>query len=370
MRDLARVRRGLPWVISILGVLGAVPASAAILESYAISNSYGYTFNNDVSGSVIGGTLQPGGSVEQHFLSNSTPDGVSELGVNYTAVAGDGGFYFLHQDYCAGTCSVASKTVIDVTLTNTDSAAANLRFDSVITPGHMALNGPSDGMLGSYNFTVQQIDGSGTSTLFASQGNIIPDGPFVEPGNLDGMGGGDFNGRTYTNPAMSNWATINWGVTNLSVPMLTIDAGASVTLRYIANYDVRNNGLCDDLGNCSSLEIVFGDPRNDGSIIAERAAFMSLASTPETLSKALIGGAYDPYFVPFTFVPIDGPPQDPQDLPPEITYDSFFKSNATTNTDPSPTPEPATWATMLCGFALTGTVMRRRRKMAAGPQTE
>jgi hypothetical protein len=352
MRSFAWARRGLIGILPAVGIFCSMPASAAILESYSISNSYGY-----ILGSAGGAPLQAGGLTEQHYVGDSTPGSQSELGINYTATAGDGGFYFLHQDYCVGTCSVASKTVIDVTLKNTDLLnAVDLRFDSLITPGHLALNGTNSGTAASFLFQVDQLDGPGNTTdhnLYKAEGYINPDDSGLIPSE-------PFNGQVTTNPAMSNWKTIDWSATNLSLPMLTIDAGATVMLRYSASYDVRNEGACDDLPTCSALEIVFGDPRNDGSVLAR--SFGALNSSP--ISKALIGGAYDPYFVPFSFVPLDADPQADPPLSPEITYDKFLKSNVSTDTNPGAVPEPATWAMMLGGFGVAGVAMRRRRKSA------
>jgi len=351
MRNLVCARRGLPWLLPVLGVFWGTPAASAVVESYSVTNSYGYAL-----GSAAGATLQPGGETEQHYINDLTPGSQSELGVNYTTTAGSGGFYFLHQDYCVGTCSVASKTVIDVTLQNTDLLnAVDLRFDSIITPGHLALNGTTSGTSGSFVFTVDQIDTS-THNLYEAQGYFNTDGAGLIPND-------PFNATITTNPAMSNWMAIDWSATNLSLPMLTIGAGETVTLRYSASYDVRNSGACDDLGNCSSLEVVFGDPRNDGGVL-ERAAFFSAAPSP--ISKALVGGAYDPYFVPFSFVPLDADPQPDPPLSPEITYDTMFKSNVSTDDgDPGAVPEPATWAMMVAGFGVAGVALRRRRKAVA-----
>ena len=45
-----------------------MPASSAVLESYSISNSYGYAL-----GSAGGAALQAGGLTEQHYVGDPTP---------------------------------------------------------------------------------------------------------------------------------------------------------------------------------------------------------------------------------------------------------------------------------------------------------
>jgi hypothetical protein len=344
------LRRFLPLLV----LLVAAPASAAVDVVYSISNSYGY-----LMGANTGATPDAGGLAEQHYVASTDPAKVSELGINYDTYTAPGGFYFLHQDYCVGSCSVYSSTVVTIMLTNTDSNPVDLRFDTMITPGHLASISPTAFASGNYAFKVIQNPGGGGGdefTLYDSSGTIDPDTLHVYPDNgglyPDGL---EFNGLTTTlgNPIK----TIDWGATNLSVPLLTIAGNTTSTLSYVASYQISNDGVCTDLTDCSSLEVVFGDPRNDGSVLALRA-FGHQSALP--LNKAVVGGGYDPFFVPISFVAVGSlDPDAPPDAP-VINYTRNFKSNAIDDGNMPAAPEPATWLTMLCGFGVAGLALRRR----------
>jgi len=315
-------------------------------------------------GANTGATPDAGGLAEQHYVASTDPAKVSELGINYDTYTAPGGFYFLHQDYCVGSCSVYSSTVVTITLTNTDSAPVDLRFDTMITPGHLASISPTPFASGNYAFKVIQNPGgpgSDAVTLYDSSGTIDPDTLHVYPDNLDPGSGMEFNSLTQNFDGALK--TIDWGATNLSVPLLTIAGNTTSTLSYVASYQISNDGVCTDLTDCSSLEVAFGDPRNDGGVL-ERAALRSFGAQP--LNKAVVGGGYDPFFVPISFVPLGSPDPDAPPDAPVINYTTNFKSNAVDDgQDTSAAPEPATWVTMLCGFGVAGMALRRRRRPTA-----
>ncbi len=316
--------------------------SAKVTEEYSVSTVFGYLTNSKDP------VVQVETGVDKGSVFLGSTDGIfqSELGIDYTATAGDGSFFFLHQNYCAGTCSTFSQSIISITLNNTGLEPVSLRFDSQITPGHLSVMSPSGGMDAQFSFVVdQKVSSDEFQALYTATGAIIPDGPFLDTGGLA------FNGLEYTNPPMSNWAVIDWGATNLSVPLLTLDAGATTVLRYRASYYVRNDGQCDTLDTCSSAEIVFGDPRNNGSVPLSSLAMLNES---DPVGKPLVGGVYTPYRVPFRIVPLTTPlPEDPEPKTP-VTYTPVFASRA------NAVPEPATWAMMVLGFAASGFAARRR----------
>jgi hypothetical protein len=350
MRDPAPVRFGLSSFLFLMGAFWGVPASAAVSIAYTIGSSYTYSM-----GSSDPGDPNPGGVSEQHFIASTDPDRPSELGINYTAYADTGGFYFLHQNYCVGSCSTYSRSIVSINLTNNDPDPVNLRFDTMITPGHLAAIGQQGSTSGSYAFEIFQ---NGTN-IFTTTGHIFSDGLQVDPGMID-SNPLTFNG--YTDSFTGNAHTIDWGATNLSVPLMTIAGNSTTVLTYSAVYQVSNDVVCTDLTDCSSLEVVFGDPRNDGSVLALRT-FGAQGLQP--LDKAVIGGSYDPYFVPIEFVPVGSPDPDAPPDAPVINYTANFKSNVIDDGDISAAPEPATWATMLCGFGFAGVALRRRRAVIA-----
>jgi len=345
VRNPPTARRGLGWIPILFGLFAAVPASASVDVSYSIASAYIYSTH-----AVELDEANPGGSVEQHYAVSTDPAKPSELGVNYAAYADTGGFYFLHQDYCVGSCSIYSRSIVSIVLTNNDPNPVDLRFDTMITPGHLAEIGQQGSTSGTYAFEIFQ---NGTN-IFTSTGSVFSDGMVVDPGKINGTPVA-FNG--YTDSFTGDAHTIDWGATNLSVPLLTIASNSSALLQYSAVYQVTNDALCTDLADCSSLEVAFGDPRNDGGVL-ERAAFMSFGVNP--LDKAVIGGSYDPFFVPISVVPTGSPDPDAPPDAPVINYVMNFKSNAA-EIDPSPAPEAASWVTMLCGFGVAGVAMRRRR---------
>jgi hypothetical protein len=323
----------------------ALPAAAAVFEDVTVTNTYGSGFGPNV-------TITPakGGTSEQIY-SGSDAGGRSELGIDYTGSAEKGGFYFLHDNYCVGACATFSKTVITFDLTNDGPTDVDLRFDSLITPGHLARIVGDPSSVGGFVFTVEQITGRDTSTLYSASGNVNDEGLSLDTG---GITFNDLHSVYYTDNDETILAEVlDWGATNLNLPLATLAAGGTTRIVYTASYGVTLGTPCADVLDCSGLQVVFGDPRNSG-VVTQRSALRAAA----VVADPVIGGDYDPYFVPYSFVPIDTPlPGAPPATGP-IQYGPLYRPRV------GAVPEPATWMLMIGGFALAGGALRRRRRTA------
>ena len=60
------------------------------------------------------------------------------MGLSLTGTLNDGNFFFLHNGTCVGDCTLTLTTDITFTLQNLSRLPVELRFDSQITPGHLA----------------------------------------------------------------------------------------------------------------------------------------------------------------------------------------------------------------------------------------
>jgi hypothetical protein len=330
------LRCGAP--LALLAILPASPAGAIVTETVSISNTYGSLFNGKVAPTPI-----PGGSVEQIYRGRAIPGAQSELGINYTATADAGGFFFLHDNYCVGTCSTFSQTVITFTLTNIGESTELLRFDSEITPGHLAriFNEPS--MSASFAFDVLQVSGEESALLYSASGSVGSESITLDTGGLD------YNGLTRTSGDF--FEVVDWGTTNLSVGLNRLLPGQTTQVVYRATYMSSVNAICPDIFACPGVQVVFGDPRNNGGV-TQIGQFGALA---EPMTSAVIGAVYDPSFVRAEFVQFDAPlPPQPERFIPAPYGDLF---------DPRVigVPEPASWALMILGFGAAGGAVRRRR---------
>ena len=110
----------------------ASPALAQVVKSASIENEYSY-----VVGGEAGSGSDNGGETDI-FRSVTTGTGTSELGLSLTGTLADGSFFFLHDGHCVGDCTVTMTTNVTFTLQNLGSDPVDLRFDSQITPGHLA----------------------------------------------------------------------------------------------------------------------------------------------------------------------------------------------------------------------------------------
>ncbi|MFD1612588.1 PEPxxWA-CTERM sorting domain-containing protein [Sphingomonas tabacisoli] len=324
----------------------ATPASAQDITGVSVTNLYGTRI-----GDTSGPTLAPGGSTATVYKLD---DPTGAIGVNYTAVADTKSFFFLHDNYCVGYCGTASKTTIAFTISNPTDAPVDLRFDSLITPGHMAAIFGSSNISASFTFNVRQITGEVTRQLYNASGNVSSEGIFLDSGGLH------YNGLNSQSDSDGRWETLDWGATTLALPLSTIGAFSSTTLIYEATYQSQVTDFCDSVYQCAGAQVVFGDPRNDGGVtnIAGGGDLAALALNDPT-GRPIIGGTFDPTTITYRVVPVgtDLPP-DPDPFKP-ITYGGpFFVPNT------NAVPEPATWAMMIGGFGLLGATTRRRRRLA------
>jgi hypothetical protein len=321
-----------------LTALGGTAANAAIKETATVQNRFGYVIGSQTSPVAVGPDKM------EIYVAGNNRARQSETGINYVGTASVGSFFFLHDDYCVGSCATYSETVITFTLTNEGDTPVDLRFDSQITPGHIAMITGDARMEGEFNFDVVQTLGGENFNLYNANGGVNSDGIFLNTGRLN------FNGLNSQRAADGSWEVLDWSATNLSLPLLTLDSGQTTQISYIATYEVFSSAACNNLLNCQGLQIVFGDPRNDGGV----SNLSDLAFGPEMEAiYPVIGRNYDPTEIFARFVPIDSPfPENPQAAGP-WRYGPLFDPRAAI-------PEPATWAMMIGGFGLMGGAMRRR----------
>lgn len=248
-----------------------------------------------------------------------------------------------------GDCQVSITTDITFTLTNTGTTPVDLRFDSLITPGHLAnanFFGASRAQRGNFLFDVSQ---NGT-TLFRSAGLNSTTPPFIETSN-----GLPFNGETINDNSPA-WNVVDWSATNLNLNLATIGAGQSSTLVYSSRIDVvTTNPACLDTSNCLGYQVAFGDPRSRGDPTVGTSSFAASFQALAVPVFPAVGAAYEPYLVTYAFVPVTADLPGPQPTYPPFDYDIPYNPNGAI-------PEPATWGMMLLGFAAVGGAARRRRK--------
>ena len=339
----ARMLAYLCGSVALLTGLSATPAAAAVNESVTISNSFGHIFDSSTAPSV-----GPGGTKETIFLGNSTGGARSELGINYTGTADSSGFFFLHDNLCVGICGTYSETVITFTLSNAGDGTESLRFDSQITPGHMARIFGSRGMAAGFQFTVTEVkEGFDDNTLYSASGTVTSSGIDLDQGGLN------YTGLKTTTGA--GFEVLDWGATNLNLLLNPLRSGETTKVIYRATYMSRGTDQCANIFECSGVQVVFGDPRNNGGVIDAFADF-GLGSDADP-KIAVIGGDYQPFFVPARFVNADAPlPEQPGDFT-APNYNTLFVSRAAI-------PEPANWAMMILGFGAAGAAMRRRTQVS------
>lgn len=346
MRDLANhgrcslpslLRASVPSIFA-LAIFGATGAQAAVKETVTVQNRYGYSVGTKSS------PVADGPEKSAVYVAGDVPGQQSETGVNYVGTASPASFFFLHDDYCVGTCNTYSETVITFTLTNESSEAVNLRFDSQITPGHIAVLNGDNRKSGQFNFDVRQSVGRESISLYNANGGYNSDGIYLNSGNLI------FNGLNSQSADDGSWNVLDWSTTNLSVPLLSLEAGATTEISYIATYEVFSAASCENLLQCQGLQIVFGDPRNDGGV--SNLTNFSFGPEADPLYP-VIGRNYDPSQLFARFVPQGSPlPENPPARGP-TNYGPLFDPRAAV-------PEPASWALMIAGFGMAGGAMRRR----------
>ena len=294
------------------------------------------------------------------FVGQRAPTPTSDLGVDYVGTAGDGQFFFLHNNYCVGACSTVSSTRISFTVTNTGDADVNLRFDSLITPGHLArIDGPSAAR-GGFDFEVTQrpFDSDDITTLYSAFGNANS-----EELSVGGPGGSDEPFRGQVRYELAGGRVLDWDTTPLNLELGTLAAGAATIVEYTASYFVTSfDDQCTDITACGGLQVVFGDPRNNGSVSTfARGGFgASAVGDPVTI----INREYDAVSIPYAFnlsgSPLPGLPSAQGPVSYQGTYSPLAVGTV---------PEPATWLTLILGMALVSVALRRKgsRQSAAQP---
>ncbi|HTI31043.1 MAG TPA: PEPxxWA-CTERM sorting domain-containing protein [Sphingomonas sp.] len=342
-------------VIGAMALGSATPASALVIETATVQNSYAY-------GVSTGNTVDPnnpkiGGDTGKFFVPAHLVSEESEVGVQFEGTAGPGKLFFLHNNYCVGTCQTFSQTIITFDLFNDSNAAVDLRFDSQITPGHIArIFGSQDVNLeGQFDFSVRQFVSNEPNTLYSAQGGVNSDGIFLFQSDQR-----DFNGQTRQSNFNAGWDVMDWGTTNLSLQLATLGAGERTQVQYIATYGVTSNAACTSITDCGGLQIVFGDPRNDGGVSNRGtiSAFGPQSDDPTPPAYPVIGRNYGTAGIFANFVPIDTPlPEDPDPFTPP-TYGPLFIPTAGV-------PEPSAWALMVGGIGMIGGIARRRRRPSA-----
>ncbi len=327
-------------------LFAAAPANAALVETVSITNTFGYNF-------VGGGSVEKfeGGEKQTVFLEQRAPTPESDLGIDYVGQAGKGSFFFLHNDYCVGGCSTASSTVITFTVTNDGDTAVDLRFDSLITPGHLAQVNGTAGARGGFDFSVTQrpSDSDEITTLYqvsGNAGNVSVSGPGNTPSPFNGQ-------RKYVLPD-GRGNVLDWDTTPLNLGLGSLAAGATIEVVYKATYFATSFDECSDILACGGVQVVFGDPRNNGSVrtFARGTGAAAIGDPVE-----LINREYDAFEVPFAFNLASDPfPALPDGQGP-VNYRGTYS--------PLAVPEPATWMTLILGMTLIGAALRRRRPKGA-----
>jgi hypothetical protein len=330
-----------------LGWLAAGAARATTSESAISSTIGGYSQTDQFSGAI-----ELTNNVQSLLLTNDTPGQVSELGVTVSSTTGaNGSFAFEQNLYRLGTGSAELTTTVMDTITNSSDASVFLRFDSQITPGHIAAQGNNSSNVVFFQFKITQVSGSLDTVLYTADGAVNPNGaPSITTSD-----GSVFNGlESYTN---GDQRSLDWSATNLDLALQPIQASSSSIILYQTTTYITGGVPCSVLSSCEGTQVAFGDPRHDGGTSDARqlAAFNGPLDPSPTVP--LIGRLYDPYTTYMDAVPLDTPlPPTPPVIPP-VTY-----------TPTPPVPEPSTWALLIAGVALTGAGVRRRWALAATPR--
>jgi hypothetical protein len=332
----------------------SVLLTAPMAASAAIVVSANYSNTTYASGFSSLSTPQNGLFADMTSSTNAPP---AQYGVNFFTNSSNESFAFLQNLYCVGTCSTYSLTTVTLTLTNTGSAAETMRFDSEITPGHLASIGNNPDAQGLFNFDVTETTGGSTRTLYSADGlasysaNGLVTGPTASITTSDGNA---FNGLTESTDG-ATYDALDWSATNLNLLLDTILPGQTSTLTYTSLVSTTTpNSQCTDIADCAGVQVVFGDPRNTGggttgsaSSAVASALAMSIELTP------VINGNFGFAVVPFSIVSADSPLPPEPPLSPPVYYGPLFI--------PSSTPEPASWMLLIAGFGMVGAALRHGR---------
>ena len=200
---------------AILGLGCAGAASAQVVENATIANSYSYRVGSQQGSD----SAAPGNT--RLFISDTTGGFQSDLGLALTASLNQGSFSFLHNGYCVGDCTLSITTDVTFTLTNMGTSPVDLRFDSLITPGHLARSSfaiADRSQAGTFNFAVTQD----TMQLYGADG-LTSENPLL----IETSDNRPFN-SLQPNDNPTDWTVLNWSATNLNINLATIGAGADL----------------------------------------------------------------------------------------------------------------------------------------------
>lgn len=285
-------------------------------------------------------------NVRSFVLNGTTPGQLSRLGVEVNATTGGGGFSFEQNLYRQGAGSAELTTTLLDTITNSSPSSVALRFDSQITPGHIAAYGNDPSNAVRFDFKVTQVSGSLSFVLYTANGIVRPGSQPV----ITTSDGVPFNGlQSYSDGAAR---ALDWSATNLDLTLQPIQESSSSIVVFQIDTYITGGGSCAVLDACEGTQVAFGDPHMDGGTPpAQHQSQFALQDFDLSSDEVpLIGRLYDPYTIPLDVVPIDAPlPPTPPVIPPA----SYI---------PPPVPEPATWVMILSGAALIGGALRRRER--------
>jgi hypothetical protein len=337
-------------LLSGMLLLAATPAAAQLTisaPSMFTNGSWRDEFNDDGTSFF---------TIDQADFRFQGPGGLPSLDIDLNSYTTQGGgFFFLHNLTAKGGGTATMTTVLSFTITNNTSTTQFLRFDSMITPGHIALQGSQSSNLALFNFAVNQTVGSNTSQLYWARGYVDTDS--AQPDVVETSDGVAFAGfSSYTS---NDRIAYDWGATPLNLNLNPILPGQTHTLRYTSTTYASAGGVCLTELGCEGVQVAFGDPRNDGSSVSQRLNGQGGLS-PLSLSlnqEPLIGrdfGTYEGFVAQIVDLSAPLPPALPAPPPPpDYSWLPAVDSVAAV-------PEPRSWLMLLAGFGLVGTMLRRQ----------
>jgi hypothetical protein len=136
IRFRSRVQAAVRGIAAAGLLLCAADAGAAVVVTDNASGTvYGTSF--------LGSPATQSGNAATITASGGIGGSAAEIGLKFTTTSSNSSFYFLQAQYCGGKCTTYALTTVTLTLTNTGTEAETMRFDSQITPGHLATIGNS-----------------------------------------------------------------------------------------------------------------------------------------------------------------------------------------------------------------------------------
>lgn len=338
------------WLRSLMGIVAlavGVDAHAVVIVTASTSNTtFGYGFlGTPFIEEAPALSVRVGGDVAGF---------PAEFGVDFTTTATNDAFYFLQNHYCVGKCTTYALTTVSLLLTNIGLEAEAARFDSQITPGHLARQGINTSSTATFDFDVVQTTGGTDHTLYSADG--VANASKVEITTSDGK---KFNGLVRSDNGDA-WNVLDWSATNLNLLLDSIPAGGTSVLTYRSVVRTQTtSSSCADITDCNGVQLAFGDPRNNGGGPSiSTLAFSDSIGAKQKLTQ-VIGRLYDAAPVTTDVVAADAPlPPEPKVLA-RVTYGAPFVSQANPPSVAA-VPEPTGWLTMITGFGLLGATLRRR----------